>query len=302
MHSDLVELGWTDDHWSRIVSAVTEEAQKARVGAQILPLVGPEDSTTIAVPPFTLEARPMPQPAASSQRLHVDSDPTLFLTRISVNVFLHGREAADPNLTAALGMFRRAANYIARVEDSLVFNGRPGPNFAPPFGLAGIPDVTEVTGHGAPDGLFIAPPAGPPGGRTYVSVGANANANAALGDQVVTAIIQSIDELDGRGQLGPYACALSPAFFEAICTPNANLVLPRDRILPFLQGPLVRSSAIQPNYGVVVALSASPVELIVASDIDVQFLQTTLEPRLAFRVTERVALRIKETAAISVLF
>jgi Encapsulating protein for peroxidase len=299
MHSDLVELGWTDDHWGRIVSAVTEEAQKGRVAAQMLPSVGPEDCTSIAVPLYSLDARPRPPvPATAPQRLHVDSDPTLFLTRISVNVYLHGREAADPNLTAALGMFRRAANYIARVEDALVFNGRPGPNLAPPFGFTGIPNVVDVIGQGAPDGLFIAPP----GDRTFVSVAANAKPGFALGDQVVTSIIQSINALDGKGQLGPYACALSPNFFEAICTPNSNLVLPRDRILPFLQGPLVRSSAILPNYGVVVALSASPVEIIVASDIDVQFLQTTLEPRLVFRVTERVALRVKETAAIAVLF
>jgi uncharacterized linocin/CFP29 family protein len=296
MHSDLLELGWTEDHWNRIVSAITEEAQKGRVAAQMFPQVGPEDPTTIAVPSFSIEARPTPpQPATAPQRLHVDSDPTLFLTRIAVNVYLHTREAADPNLMAALGMFRRAANYIARIEDALIFNGRPGPNLFPPFGLAGIPNVSQVTGNGAPEGLFI----GPAGQRTFIPVAAAAGNN--LGEQVVTSIIQSINALDASGQLGPYACALSPALFEAVCTPNGNLVLPRDRILPFLQGPLVRSSAIRPYYGVVVALSANPVELVVASDIGVRFLQTTEEPRLVFRVSERVALRLKETAAISIL-
>jgi predicted GIY-YIG superfamily endonuclease len=31
MHSDLVELGWTEEHFNRIDAVVTEEAQKARV-------------------------------------------------------------------------------------------------------------------------------------------------------------------------------------------------------------------------------------------------------------------------------
>jgi len=122
-----------------------------------------------------------------------------------------------------------------------------------------------------------------------------------VGDKVINAVIQSINELDAAGQLGPYACVLSPDLFAAVCTPNPNLVLPRDRILPFLQGPLLRSSAIHDSFGVVVALSANPIELVVASDIHVKYLQTTEQPRLVFQVSERVALRIKESEAISIL-
>ncbi len=301
MHSDLIDRGWTEEHWSRLTSVVTEEAQKARVAAQMLPVVGPEDSRTVAVPSFALRVEPNPQLVPSRTapaRLSVDSDPTLFLTRIAVNVYLHTRDASDPDLSAALVMFRRAANYIARIEDALAFNGRPGPDAAPPFGLGGLLNIYQVTGNGTPDGVF--PFLGPPGRRSFISVAAAAG--AVLGDQVVTAIIQAINQLDAAGQLGPYACVLSPQLFEAICTPNANLVLPRDRILPFLQGPLLRSSAIFDYYGAVVALSANPVELVVASDIDVRFLQTTEEPRLAFRVSERVAVRIKEDAGIAILF
>lgn len=297
MHSDLGNLGWTDEHWNSIVSAVTEEAQKARVAAQMLPLVGPEPPEAVAVPPYSLSPKNNPQ-SPPLERLEVDSDPTLFLTRIAVNVQLHTREAADPKLTAALVMFRRAANYLGRIEDALVFNGRPGPSLPPPAGVAGIPNVYQVTGNGAPAGLI--PAAGsPPGSRGTVTV--TTMTGTTLGEKVVTAIIRAINGLDAAGQLGPYACALSPDLFEAICTPNANLVLPRDRILPFLQGPLLRSSTISSPQGVVVALSANPVELVVASDVHVRFLQTSIEPRVVFRVSERVALRIKEEAAIYLL-
>lgn len=295
MHSDLNELGWVDEHWNRILSVSAEEAHKARVAARMLPLVGPEDPSTIAVPEYALGTQP--SPTAPPLRLWVDSDPTLFLTSISVNVQLHLREAADPELTAALGMFRRAANYIARVEDALVVNGR-APNAPPPFGTAAIPAVTQITGNNFVSGLM--PFFGPVGGRAFVPYNVF---GGTLGDRVFQAIVQAINQLEAAGQLGPFACLLSPGLFAAVCTPNpGTAVLPRDRILPLLQGPLLRSSAVFPGWGVVVALSANPIEIVVASDIHVRYLQTTAEPRLLFRVSERVALRIKETAAIALLF
>jgi uncharacterized linocin/CFP29 family protein len=305
MHSDLVELGWTEESWNRLLEAVSEEAQRARVAAQMLPLVGPEERTTLAVPEFAISSGPAPADAAhpAAQRLTVDSNPTLYLTTIAVNVFLRSHEAADPQLTAALGMFRRAANYIARIEDALVFNGRSA-HAAPELGLAGIPPVFTVSGEGAARGLVkpleldrrdSAPE------RQRVLLRLQARGAALQGDDVITAIIGAIGQLDARGQQGPYACALSTDLFARVCTPNPNLVLPRDRILPFLQGPLLRASTLQEGQGVVVALSGSPVELVVGSDIGIRYLQATLEPRYAFRISERVALRIREENAIAIL-
>ena len=45
-----------------------------------------------------------------------------------------------------------------------------------------------------------------------------------------------------------------------------------------------------------VALGGTPVELIVATDMCLQFLQITIEPVFVFRVCEKVALRIKEAS------
>jgi uncharacterized linocin/CFP29 family protein len=301
MHSDLIDAGWTDEHWNRIYSVVSEEAQKARVGAQVFGQVGPLDRTTVAVPPYTLYTRPNPRPLprpAPQLRLEVNSDPTLFLSKISVNIYLRSRELADPDMNAALTAFRRAANYIARVEDALVFNGRTGPNRPPAWGTAGIPDVYQVTGDGAPAGIM--PFLLGLGGRQFQRIFA-VPVGGTLGDFVVTAVVRAISRLENAGQLGPFACILSPVLFAAICTPNTALVLPRDRILPFLQGPLVRSSTLLNPWGVVVSLSANPIELVVADDIHVSFLQRTEEARWAFQISERVALRIKEPSAICIM-
>ena len=48
----------------------------------------------------------------------------------------------------------------------------------------------------------------------------------------------------------------------------------------------------------VVALGGAPVELVVATDVCVQFLQLTAVPEYLFRVCEKMVLRIKEPEAI----
>jgi uncharacterized linocin/CFP29 family protein len=313
MHADLANLGWTEEQWNRIASVVAEEGQKARVAAQVLPTAGPEDPQVIAVPRFALGYgdNPLPPntaPHGAKQRLEVDSEPDLPLTTIAVNVHLRTAEAADPQLRAAIVMFRRAANVIARLEDMLVFYGRDAKgNIDRPGGVGLTNDVYTVTGkHDAerPKGLFTAvqkpkqaPAATPP---TSAQAG-TAPTSVQAGKEVFEKIVAAITDLESDGHTGPYGCLLGKDLFAAACSPSDSYVLARDRILPFLQGPLLRSSALAPNQGVVVSLSGEPVEIVVASDLSVRYLQTTLEPRFVFRVSERVAVRIKDGSAVQLL-
>src|SRR5260370_15122370 len=120
----LENIGWREEQWNRVCATVTEEAQKSRVAAQALPVSGPEEPTTVAVPSFALtdvRNRLLPPP----RRLRVDSDPSLFLTTIAVNVQLRTHEIADPHLKTALRIVPRAASYIARVVAALLPNGAP---------------------------------------------------------------------------------------------------------------------------------------------------------------------------------
>jgi uncharacterized linocin/CFP29 family protein len=297
MHPDLIEIGWTEEQWNRIVTTVTEEAQKARVATQLLPVTGPVDPTAVSIPAFELKTGGKPL-GTITNRLEVDSSPKLHLTKLSLLVALHFREAADPDLKAALVMFRRAANLIAQHEDALVFQGRStksNPSTAHNIGLAdvsyGVPAGApiEITGDEPVKGIF--------GSRVLTTK----LVNPTNGGDIVSDIIKAISELESRTRVGPFACVLGHRLFEAICTPTASMVLPRDRILPFLQGPLVRCSTVPPTYGAVIALSGSPIEIIVASELGVRFLQTNLEPRLVFQVSERIALRIEDEEAIQLL-
>ena len=117
------------------------------------------------------------------------------------------------------------------------------------------------------------------------------------------AVSKAIGFLEQSGHFGPFAVVLGQGLFLLAQTPDVgSLVMPQDRIIPFLGGgPLLRSSTLDAwngFTGLVVALGGAPVELVVATDICLQFLQVTAEPVFIFRVCEKIALRIREPKAI----
>src|SRR5437762_1025546 len=118
------DLGWSDEQWSRANKTVQQEAQKARVAGQFLPTCVQGDVTATAVPRRLLKYT-TEQPRNADKRMEVDSDPNIALTSFAVNVFLTSQEVCDPDQSAALIEFRRAANLIARLEDALIFRGQP---------------------------------------------------------------------------------------------------------------------------------------------------------------------------------
>jgi uncharacterized linocin/CFP29 family protein len=287
MDRNSADLGWTDEQWSRASKAVQQEAQRARVAGQFLPSFNQPDVTAVAVPRRLIDyhASGRPDPA---ERIRIDNTPSIFLTSLAVNISLSSQEAADPEQSAALIELRRAANLIARLEDALVFRGQPGPDDDPP-GVAQLPQVYSVTGGANQPGLFN-------GGTVTVPVAGNAP-----GETVAAAIIEAIGQLEERGHNRPFACVLGHTYYTALHTPTNAMILPRDRVVPFLEGPLLRSSTLPGDGGVVVALGGSPIELVVSSELHLRFLQITTDPAFVLRVSERIALRVTEWSSVAVL-
>jgi len=215
---------------------------------------------------------------------------------------------ADPEMTSVLALFRRAASVLARLEDAVVFRGLvpdlafPGQNrFAPPINVGPLPPqrLWEITGGQPNRGLWTMPLQVPQAPQVNIAAVPQLTRDARL----VVGIAQAIGLLEAQGQFGPFAVVLDQALFLVAQTPSPALVLAQDRILPFLGGgPLLRSSTLNVTpgvaSGVVVALGGEPVELVIATDVCVQFLQVTAEPNFVFRVCEKMALRIKEHEAI----
>jgi uncharacterized linocin/CFP29 family protein len=203
------------------------------------------------------------------------------LSTLQVKVKLRGAQLADPELGSVLSVFRRAGNILARVEDALVFDGQDG---AGP--IAAALGVEIADDQGAP-GLITDAVAGTP--------------PVTDGDSLVAAVANAIGYLETNGHFGPFAVVLSQPLFLISLQPDPDRpqVTPQQQIIPLLGGgPLLRSSAIANGLGIVVALGGDPIDLVVATDMSVQFLQLTTDPMYIFRVYEKLALRIKSEKAV----
>jgi uncharacterized linocin/CFP29 family protein len=291
MTSNSPQVPWTDEQWALVTQTVQKEASRARVAASFLPLYGPLPPDTDFVRKEALNYNPI---APTEQRMVVDDKSTVPLATLDVKVWLRGAQMADPNLTSALQMFRRAANVLARLEDAVVFQGQAGVDKGPPAdpntGVSatdGLPNIWEISGGLECRGLLQAA----------------VQTNPLEGDpDLVIQVTEAIGSLERKGHLGPFAVVLGEALFADAQKPSPSLVLPSDRIIPFLGGgPLLRSSTLPKNLGVVVTLGGSPIDLVVATDLSVSFLQVTTDPYFVFRVYEKIVLRIKEEGAIELL-
>jgi uncharacterized linocin/CFP29 family protein len=293
------QVPWTDEQWARIAQAVQKEAARSRVAASFLPLVGPlpPDTDYIKGGELTylpLSAAPENDPPMS-QIMGVDDRAVVVLASLQVRVQLRGAQVADPQLTSALELFRRAANVLARLEDAIVFRGQQGVNQGPPpHSIRGLPAIWRVTSGFQNRGLHGWAAAGQMVQKRAPAVNA--------GRQLVQDISTQIGELEGRGHYGPFAVVLGEQLFGDVQDPTDNLVLPSDRVIPFLGGgPLLRSSTLPDDEGIIVALGAAPFELVIATDVSVGFLQVDPDPAYIFRVHEKIALRVKEPGAIGLL-
>lgn len=284
----------SDAQWEKVRQVVHDEALRARVAASFLPLYGPLAADTEAVPKNRLELDStvgLGESHQPSERMAVVDYETIRLSTIALNVHLKSQQVSDPELSSALIMFRRAADIIARVEDAIIFNGQRDVAEGPVAGADNVPNVYSVSGGGRYNGLLDI--------NADQKVIVEKSKGSGMGEAVFSAVVKAILRLESTGHLGPFACVLGDDLFLEANKPIPNsMVLPRDSILPFLDGPLLRSSALPANRGVVVSLQGNPVEIVVPSDIAVRYLQTTLEARHVFRISQRFVLRVKEPAGV----
>ncbi len=291
------QVPWSDEEWARVQQVIQQEASRARVAATFLPLHGPLPPDTDFVPKDVISY--VSEEGQRARRMAIDDRTTVQLPTLQVKVFLRAAQMADPELTSVLQLFRRAANVLARLEDLVIFRGQPDPDRPEPDKTFSdlLPAIWEIRGGQRSRGLLAPRPQDGPHRAVPATAGHD------LGERLVGEVSESIGALESKGHFGPFAVVLDQQFFTAVQTPNkGSLVLPQDRIIPFLGGgSLLRSSTLPDRSGVVVALGGAPVELVVATDVSLGFLQITTEPMFVFRVYEKIVLRIKEPEAIVAL-
>jgi uncharacterized linocin/CFP29 family protein len=288
MADQISPVPWTDEQWARVTDTIQREASRARVAATFLPLYGPLPADTDYVSEDRVTE---PPPGGPLGQVAIADTTTVPVPTLQVKVFVRGAQMADPELTSVLQLFRRAANVLARLEDAVVFLGQPGLDAGPPAAVTGLPSIWQVLGGAPSAGLYD----GATGGAISFA-GTNLKA---LGSLLVPSVSDSISKLEQKGHFGPFAVVLGHGLFTASTRSTSAQVMPQDRIMPFLEGgPLLRSSLLPDWKGIVVALGGAPVELVVATDMSLNFLQVTTDPWFVFRVYEKVVLRIKQPDAI----
>ncbi|MFL6449179.1 MAG: encapsulin [Bryobacteraceae bacterium] len=329
MIEQTMPIQWTEQQWRRVLQIVQDEAGKARVAARFLPVTGPLPPEQTTVPKQSLKV--------GSESLSIDEYETLSVVTLAVNVKLTSAQAAQPDLSSALTIFRKAAYLIATAEDALIF----GYTEAKPLVLvaddAGKHIVHVTAGSGKQDSLhgtgrtntdeMIKPEKQ---ARTAAEEAKGAGEKAAPADEarkleeeianqtngialfdpgpktaenLIEMTSRATGELGKRGHRGPYALILGNKLYDLAQTPNAgSLVLPSDRIKELLNGgQLLRLEILGKEQAVMVSTGGDPIEIVVASDIGVRFLQVTTDgdsPKYVYRVSERVVLRIKDATAV----
>jgi len=280
------QLNWTEEQWNRVRQVVYEEARKTRVAGNLLPLYGPLEPDATTVPHEKIEEDP-------ERGISVNDTDVLKLSTLQELVYLKTGQVSDPNLESALLAFRRAANQVARLEDDVIFRGQVGPDEGPPDNdivpRGGTPPKTKETrrvkgGQRNPGLLDLNAKPKDPG-----------DPNA-----LVQAVSNAISALENNRYFSPFFCVLSAELFDVAQTSTqTSVVTPHDRILKLLNGgSLVRSSSLLPQTGLVISGSGEPIDLVVASDISVKFLQVTLDPLFVFRVSEKIVLRVRQEQAV----
>jgi hypothetical protein len=236
--------------------------------------------------------------------LSVDDARTVRLATLSSEVYVRTTQAQDPDLAAVCQMVARAAVTIGRLEDAIVMRGQPGPD-QPPHRIEGEPGFVAGSATSVVDPEIYRVQGGQkvPGLREVATSTTPVKVDSQIGEHLVTAVADVIQDLEGRGQYGPFAALFGHRLYEAAHRPShGSLVLPADRFVPFLAGGTLHRSTVLPlDEGVIVATGDAPIDLVIASDIHVSFVQRTPEPRYVLRVSERMVLRPKQFGAVALL-
>lgn len=309
----VAQLNWTETQWDRVNSAITEEFTKASVAGAFLPCYGPLEGGSETVQKELLSYD------ADGASIKIRTDENYTLWNLRVHVALSQQQVLEESLSSAMLAFRRAATRLAKAEDYIVFCGHSRLEPDTPPASAVRPILKGV----APEGLLAMVASGGPEAIGLTEEGTNYGGkrkpgvrNGTLFDPAGTrgappplltgpllagAVAHAIVALEGTAHSGPYACVLGNKLFVTAHTPyEDSSVLPSQQITPLLErGPLLRSSNIQEDIGLVVALGGENIDIVVATPPRAQFLQITADAKYLFRVYERFVLRIKEATALS---
>ena len=267
-------ISWGTDLWSRLDQVVHDEMQRSAVAAAFLPV------TSVAP-----TAANVPGDVVNLGSMTVDPSNVIPVVELSLGLALTQQQVDDEaELGTARTLVTRAANFLAQVEDLLIFQGhgaqRPGP-------------LQRVQVRGSPGAGLLA------AASQHVPVKLAGSAAGVYGENAFDAVVKATALLRSQGQAGPYALALSPAVYADTFVPvTGTLVMAADQIRPLVTAGFVDTASLPSGRGLLLSLGGNTMDLVMAVEPTTAFVQVADDGMYQFRVFERWALRIKDTTSM----
>jgi uncharacterized linocin/CFP29 family protein len=316
------KVHWSEDVWDRIDMAVHDEVMRTRVGAKFLPIRPvPPKTTTV---PSDFVTIPSADAGVDAETLTVDEGATTRLIEIWVEFALTPQQVehetgdvSELGHSTAVTLATRAANILAQSEDLVIFQGinaLANPLFTNPT----TPPTQGIVRHrGDPSDLGLLneslpgdPPSTLPTDQIITVLPTSVNP-LRYGENTFGAVAQGYATLQGKGQYGPYACALNDVPYADTYAPLATtLIMPADRIKPLVTSGFYGTGTLPaaggtglpqggPQFtGILVSLGGNSMDLVVGLDPTTAFMQQDVDGNYRFRVLERFALRLKDITAV----
>ncbi|WP_186576970.1 family 1 encapsulin nanocompartment shell protein [Aquibacillus kalidii] len=273
--------GWqrgplTADEWDRLLDTVIETTRDQIVASKFIDVFGPIGAGYQSITnPVYLK----PEPASIS--MHGDDldiakpnkNKTLDIPILYKDFVIYWRDIEHANETSKpldFSAAASAANDVALKEDDLIFNGSE---------QLGIPGLLNVAGR-----------------ETITCSDWSSGEGMAFRD-----IVDARNLLIKNGHTGPFAMALSPeAFAQLHQVHGDSKVLEIEHVRDLFEEGIYQSSQIRNGCGVIVATGEQNVDIAIAEDVSVYFLNDDTMNNY-YRVMECLVPRIKRPSAICTL-
>jgi uncharacterized linocin/CFP29 family protein len=280
-------LGWDSIVWDPIQKAVHDEAQRSKIGQQILPIYGPLGNTCTVPSDITSTDN-------NGNGFIVNEGNPLSLIEISVKFALTNTQVQEEKtLSTAVTLATKAANILSKIEDQIIFQG-PGPT---PKELKDVVEIAIPRGNNGQGGLL-----GDDKDKSRtIPVKPISGATASYGENTFSAVAEGIAQLQGEGHYGAYALVLNfDQYADTFAPLKDTLATPSDRIKPLVDKGFYGTSAVPKKRGVVVSLAGDSMDLAVGIDTKAQFRSpSSTDSTLSnFRVFNRIVLRLKDSSAV----
>lgn len=267
---------WTPDLWRRIDQAVHSEALESKVAARFLPRVDSPGATTV------------PADVISASTMTVDEGAVTALVEIWVEFALTAQQiSGEEDLRTAVNLATRATNLLSQGEDILIFQGQSGiSNTLFTNGTLQIRSGPAWAGLLSATTQVVPVPSIVPGKHKY-------------SENTVGAVAEAYSLLQSTGHYGAYALVLQTEEYADTYSPlPSTLITPADRIKPLVTSGFYGTGTLPPFRGVMVSLGGNTVDLVMGMEPTTTFVQIDAQGLYRFRVTERFALRVKDSTAI----